>query len=144
MKLYIDYTYKMVENYHSGEQYGDWYEKWDFEINSVFVRQPKSVNRVETLDVDYEVSVGERVYVLYMRYSSGDSFGRSSGNAEIIWVFKSKEVAEATKVLWENIGDEWGVETVTDSGKSLKLSNPAAGYFENVSSINLETYIVES
>lgn len=139
MKLYIKNYYYIIDSNRDDDD--NWEEDWDFYILSAHNR-PKDGS--EQVEVDYEVSVGERVYVLYMRYSSGDSFGCANGKAEIIWVFKNKEVAMAAKKIWENANENDMVEIFTDSGKSLKLSNPAAGYFENVSSINLETYIVES
>jgi hypothetical protein len=87
-----------------------------------------------------------------MTYGSGDSFGSSSGNIEILWVFKDANVALAAQQHWEkacNIADnslsykdKESVTFLDDNNNEIKLSNPSAGYFETTEYITLTTFLV--
>lgn len=144
MKLYVNYNQVCVENQEAEEEYGDWYCAFRHYFNKVSLTP--NINSEddidEEFDVDYEVNIGDTVYVLYMEYSSGDSFGRSDGNIEIIWVFKSKELANSAK---ENYNAHQGasiIDCITDSGVRMSLSNPAYGYFENIENVDIKEFIV--
>lgn len=146
MKLYINTYNRCTQSQRSEEAYGEWYESYDFRINSVHLDRTSDYD--EEFDVPFEVVEGDEVYILYMIYTSGDSFGYSDGNSEIIWVFKDKEVARKAEGVYIDAveSEEYNnslIEVVVDGGTTLKLSNPAWGYFENVSTIELETFKVE-
>ena len=153
MMLYIEVDSSCLEDYWDGEQYGDWYQSLDFSIKSVHLQKPEYAT-YEEFEVPFDVVSGDEVHILWMMYSSGDSFGQSDGNHELIWIFKDKEVAKAAEISYTNIAtnesinnncdhDSSMITIVIDSGEEMKLSNPAWGYFENVSSINLQTFKVE-
>jgi hypothetical protein len=86
------------------------------------------------------------VFVLYMTYDTGDSFGRAYGKGEIIWVFKDPDLATKARLKWEaenNKRDpEFSIEFEVDGGQTVKQGNPAAGYFENVGNIDVGTFLV--
>ena len=144
MRLYVSKRSRCVESKEPDEPYGDWYAQYEFRINSIHLNRQSDYD--EEFNLPFDVVEGDEVYVLYMIYSSGDSFGRSEGNAEIIWIFKDKQVAKkAESIYTDAVEDDNGsmIEVEVDGGTKLKLSNPAWGYFENCSTIELDTFTVE-
>jgi outer membrane protein assembly factor BamB len=81
-----------------------------------------------------------------MTYSTGDTFGHADGKGEVIWVFKDATLAMKAKELWDKENakrdPEFSIEFEADGGIMVKQSNPAAGYFENVGHIGVETFLV--
>lgn len=144
MKLYINKTNRCVENQEPEEAYGDWYTRYEFRINSVHLSRESDYD--EEFDVPFDVAEGDEVYILYMIYTSGDSFGHSEGNTEIIWVFKDEQIARKAEDIYINAVEDDNsslIKVEVDGGSILGLSNPAWGYFENCSDIQLETFKVE-
>lgn len=145
MKLFVQYRELCDESRHSGEEYGDWYQSYNFSVEGVSLTSRDRWNE-ETFEVDVDVKAGEPVFVLYMVYSTGDSFGRADGKGEVLWVFKDADTAREALRLWKEENDkrdpEYSVKFEDDSGRVVQLSNPGAGYFENVSYIDLETFLV--
>lgn len=145
--LYVKYELNCLDNYHSGEQYGDWYAHYDFSVKGVSLSEPEAYGCYEKFGLK-EVELGDVVYVLWMTYSSGDSFGSSTGNGEVLWVFKDVKLALRAKQLYEKINADdncmFSIEMETEDGEKFKMSNPAAGYFENMGSIEVSTFLVEA
>lgn len=97
----------------------------------------------EAFEVDFVVEEGDMVYVLDITYSTGDSFGHSDGDYEVMWVFKDRDVAAAAeKMIYAN-ESALSLDIVVESGKVVQLSNPAFGYFNRLSSVNVEVFSVE-
>lgn len=149
MILYVEYRERCVNSHRSDEPYGDWREDWDFNVVKVSTTHPDSYYYTyEKFDLgdDVDIKIGDVVYVLSMTYNTGDSFGRASGRGEVIWVFKNQEVAEQAYKIWRDKAensDDYMIEIFTDSGQSLKLSNPASGYFEDCGYVDLKSFNVE-
>lgn len=146
MKLFVQYKSVCVEEYHSGEQYGDWSAEYDFTVKGVSTASLKSGKYRQTdyleeeFEVDFDATPGETIWVLSMVYSSGDSFGSSSGNGEVLWVFKSRELAEHVASQVNDNSEQFQIAIKTDGGADIVLSNPAAGYFENISAMYVEPF----
>lgn len=144
MKLYVKTKSYCYESHRSEEEYGDWYSNSDFSIKGVYANKPDGWD-VESFDLPFECNIGDPVFVLWMTYSSGDSFGHSEGNGEVLWVFKDPLIALNAKRVWEKANDKDGhyeVEFLADNNLKVKMSNPAAGYFENMSSLELESFLI--
>jgi hypothetical protein len=144
MKLYVKTQSHCNSSYQEDKDYGDWHSDSSFSIEGVYASTPDGYN-VELIDVPFDFKPGDAVFVLWMTYSSGDSFGHSEGNGEVLWVFKDAAVALAAKALWQKANDKDGhyaVEFIADSGMKVSLSNPAAGYFENLSSLDLSAFLI--
>lgn len=151
-ELYVDTYCRCVEDYHSGEQFGDWHAAYDFSINRVRKSKPPGYE-YEKFSVEFDVVPGDQVFVLSMTYSDGDSFGRAEGKGEVLWVFKDYPTALEAKARWEYACDFHGAwphtnskQTCTfrvDGGRWVNLSNPAFDYFASVSSISLELFVVQ-
>lgn len=145
MKLFVQYQQTTVDSYHSGEEYGEWSADYDFKVQSVSTASLESKYRrydyrEERFEVDFEATSGDTIWVLSMTYSSGDSFGSSTGNGEVLWVFKSRKHAEQAADNFNENKDTYQIDIKTDGGADIKLSNPAAGYFENLGSMYVEPF----
>lgn len=146
MELFVQYTQVCVENEPAKEEYGDWYAAYDFTVKSVstgsFNGKYRDSVSEEQFEVDFEVNPGDTLWVLSMTYSSGDSFGRSDGNGEVLWVFKDRKLAETAGDALYDHQDDWEIEFEVESGKKIKMSNPAAGYFENIGTLRVEPFVL--
>lgn len=89
----------------------------------------------------YSIDPSEKAYAVYMVYSTGDSFHTEDGCMEVMMVNQNFEMVEkniaAIKKACEGDG-EWNIELFTDDGTVVKLSNPAAGYFEHLETADYE------
>ena len=145
MELFVQYEQTCDESHRSDEQWGDWYESNTFTVRGVSVSTRDRWNE-EKFAVGFDVKPGEAVFVLYMIYSTGDTFGRAEGCGEVLWVFKDPDTAREALRLWREENDkrdpEYSVKFKDETGRVIQLSNPGAGYFENVSTIDLETFLV--
>lgn len=148
MKIYIQHKKYCTHSKQSREQYGSWSASYDSSVTGA------SLTFIDHDDEEFEVSfecvAGTPVFILSMTYGTGDSFGSSSGNQEIIWVFNSADTALVAKKTWEqacdkhddslSYEDRYSVEFFDENHNKIKLSNPAAGYFENMEDITLSTF----
>lgn len=143
MNIYISYITTDLAGADATEEYGDWWRESEFSVQGATLNEPENY-RCEMFEVAFDVVVGDTVHVLSMIYSSGDSFGTETGLGEILWVFKDQTLAEDAKLYWE-ANDEFVERAVSfqvDGGKTVTMSNPAYGYFENCSSVDLHTFII--
>ena len=139
MELFVETELTCTDSHHDTEdRFGDWYAYYDFEVLLVSLKGEK----IDSIAVDFEAKVGDEVYVLWMIYSSGDSFGRSSGDGEVIWVFKDYKIAMEAYKKWYK-AEEYSISFVVDGGHTMTTSNPSSGYFEHQDSLHLVKYIVE-
>lgn len=147
MKIFVQYSQVCTHSEREEEEYGAWSADYDFYVKgastgSVINAKYSRWSAEEEFEVDFDATPGETIWVLSMIYSSGDSFGNSTGNGEVIWVFKTKEAADKAAQAIEDNPDEWEIKFELESGKSVKLSNPAAGYFENISALYVEPFVL--
>jgi len=139
----VAYTNTVEHSEYSEEEYGPWYSCMSSDVYGVCLeRLDTSYSVYDKIDMGVDVAVGDTVYVVSMIYSSGDSFGHSEGHLEIIWCFKDVELAEACRVEYEK--KTYSVEFMADNGNMVKNSNPASGYFEHISSIDIDKFTIAS
>ena len=145
MDLFVQYNEHCTHSSREPVEYGDWREEYDFRVTGVSLTS-RDRWAEEKLGCLVDVKAGEPVFVLYMTYDTGDTFGRATGKGEVIWVFKDPALAMAAKAKWEAENDkrdpDYSIEFEVDGGKTLKQHNPAAGYFENVGYIQVQTFLV--
>ena len=145
MDLFVQYHEHCTDSYHSGEQYGDWRESYSFGVDGVSFTSHGQWNE-DVLGCLVDVKAGEPVFVLYMTYDTGDTFGHADGKGEVIWVFKDAALAMKAKQQWQEENDkrdpEFSIRFEVDGGEFVTQSNPAAGYFENVGYIDVSTFLV--
>jgi len=145
MDLFVQYDEHCTHSHREPVEYGSWREDYDFRVKGVSLTSRDHWNE-EKLGCTVDVKAGDVVFVLYMTYDTGDSFGRATGKGEIIWVFKDPVLAMVAKAKWEAENDkrdpEFSIEFEVDGGTKVKQSNPAAGYFENVGYVDVQTFMV--
>ena len=143
--LYVQYEENLISSTREPVQYGSWSETWDFRVTGVSLSSRDRWNE-EKLGCLVDIKAGDTVFVLLMTYDTGDSFGRAYGRGEVIWVFKDADLAMKAKAKWqaenEKRDPDYSIEFEVDSGKTVKQSNPASGYFENVGYIDVQTFLV--
>lgn len=147
--------YNVICEYHTsdGEQYGDWRSDHSFSIERVehVAEGTKSISSSYSSDrFDINAKPGDVAYVLYMIYSTGDSFGSSTGNGEVLMVYTDKAIAQEAYDLFKtaiNEDDNYS-HTVTipvqgvNGREMFKCGNPSAGYFETCQDLCLEPFVI--
>lgn len=119
-----------------------------------------SVNGLRLVDqeysdvtADFEVKEGDTVYLVYAIYSTGDSFGHDENSRiEYITVHKDRSIAEAneralngkTSNQDKNGKYDWSINLQTDSGIVIPYFVPWLGYFESLSGVHVESFVVEA
>lgn len=118
--VYISYSSECTASYHDGEK---WSARYEFSVTDATLTPVYHAARHEVYPMD--VKSGDTVYVLYMIYSEGDSFGRSDGNGEVLWCFKSEELANKAKRNVDENYNSYTIEAVGDDGKVIMLTKTA-------------------
>lgn len=121
----------------SDEPYGDWSRDTDNDVQNLTIAK-------DCWDViaDFDVEVGDKLYLVWCEYGEGDSFGSSSGETEFIAVYKTKEKADACHKACKNT--ESGILTyVTETGDSVEIYTPWHGYFEVLEEVHTTLLEVE-
>lgn len=143
IKVMVEYEERCTHNEREPEQYGSWSEQYSSSITGV--RVVGDDERRSYHSEVFTVPEGtDKVYVVYMIYSTGDSFGRSEGNIDIIHCTASEDAAHALADKITKNADEYSIEFVDDFDRPIKISNRGAGYFESIDYISVECYSISS
>jgi hypothetical protein len=120
------------------ERSGSWKEHLDSSIEGVSIAEAS-----DTIDC-YDVMDADKVHVLYLRYSDGDSFGRCYGKLEVLWAFSSYSKADAAFAAMNEAiqKDVYSVEIENDFGKKVTLSNPCFDYFACADELGIREFSV--
>lgn len=127
-----------IQDYHDGQKYGEW--------KSEYINSFHSITRVKNEDYgDIESSLdlkeGDKCWVVWVEYSSGDSFGQGVRNdvAEC-GVFISEEAALELKNAIENFHSEtFGSLNLTTSDGQKHCMYPIwTGYFEHLDEVHVD------
>lgn len=147
MELFVGHDKICLGEYsHQGPRaYVDysWHSEYCHKIIGVYTNKKfVKADNYEKFTVDFDAEPGDVVHVLTMEYSSGDSFGNSTGNYEVLWVFKDFKAATKTQNHVLNSGKNESLKIKVESGKTIKLSNPAYGYFEKITGVEITTFLL--
>lgn len=140
MRLRFEYT-ENGDSHHEPEDFGSWWETNDRTYHYAYI----SDREYGSHPIDFPVNVGDTVYLLYVTYSAGDSFGNSTGNVEEVWVFNDADSAEKARLIIEK-----DYETNKDNFNNLYigLSRPIytgtwKGYFESLESVTVVPLVIK-
>ena len=100
------------------------------------------------LESDIDFQKDKDYYLVWATYTTGDSFGRDSGNYEIIELFDSIDKAELmSKTIEDNykvyekesntFNADYTVELTMNNGNVVRLCCPWKGYFESLECVNI-------
>jgi hypothetical protein len=146
MELFVQYNSICVDSYREDCEYGDWSETYSFDVKGVTIESRGRWSGLaydeDRINVGFEAEAGTPVHVLWMTYSNGDSFGHGSGYGEILWVFKDPDVATKALKIWKEQSEQFSITIKDETGKEIQLSNPGAGYFESVDSLQVDTFLL--
>lgn len=141
MQLFVDVSNEMTQGKRSKKPYGDWSETYEFKVKGVSLARDDYFSP-ELFEVPFEVLNGDKVFVLHMTYSSGDSFGTARGKGTVLAVFKDQKLAyDALDNLHKN-EEEYDFFFVNEIGEKFKVHNVAYGYFEHITSTSVDEIIV--
>jgi hypothetical protein len=156
-RLFVEVD-SVCEHYEQSDEEwgGSWQQDNSAEVTGVLMDNDKRVQhlaRGEWITIPGTVADGDKVYVLFMLYSSGDSFGSSSGNHDVLWVFTDLDTAKAALEVVKSANGGYNVQTGSNSdtftlefklenGATQKVHNPAAGYFEGMEDVYLKEMVV--
>lgn len=147
MRLNLE-TNSYGDSYRSDEEYGEWSE------NNYIDYTYATISKNDYGEpIDWEAKIGDVVFLVHVVYSSGDSFGHSTGNSEVIEVLRTVEEAEALAELirenYEKYPDysfEKDVSKNTNyipyKGRHISTST-WKGYFESLQSVEVVALIVK-
>lgn len=139
-KIYIEYDYYCEHSEYSEEEYGPWSQQNSFSVGGASIT-PK--NCYEEFNLCCNVEVGQPVYAMVLRYGTGDSFGNSSGNGEILWVWREKILAEKALEWFNENLEKHTINFFQEDLTEVQISNPASGYFEWVEDVYIQELILE-
>lgn len=111
-----------------------------YTLNSVVICDP---SKSYDLMYDGNLTIGERLYVVYAIYSTGDSFGiDEDGCIDFISVHKDSKIAEANVKLLTTCKE--GIKIMLDGGYPMRYYPPWLGYFESLSYVRIFESIIGS
>lgn len=143
MRVAVEYEQICTHDYHSGEKYGDWSTSYSSSVLGV-----RLLEEDEKADYNSEVFIlpddTKTAYVVYMIYSTGDSFGHSEGNIDLIHCTASSEKAHALAKLITDNPNEYTIKFTDDFDREISLYNPGAGYFEHIDFVEVVSYEIGS
>lgn len=143
MRVIVKESAELLDEQRSNQQYGSWSETWQYGIDGV--RVDTAADDLGYDEEGYLLPAGSTMaHVLWMTYDTGDSFGNATGKGCILGVFADRKLAEAALAAVEKQIDEFTIKVKDDFGREISISNPGAGYFEHVQTINLDSYSLEN
>lgn len=148
-KFKVEIERDCYESYHSGEQFGDWSESFSNEFKGITLD-----NSIEYPDVvsSLKFKTGDIVYVVWVEYSYGDSFGHADcAGTEVVAVFKDATAAYELKNAIERqdtSSQDWDtkyqLELTTSDGQHFKFSTISwHDYFGGLDEVHVEEAILE-
>lgn len=126
------------ESYYSNEQFGDWYEHRNREYHDT-AEIVKNGYGCDMFPGNEPVKAGGTIYVVIVTYSSGNTFGSSSGNCSEVWAFDNREQAKACAELIRENGSD-GPFTQEFQGHQFYTS--WVGYFESIEYVDVYEFSV--
>lgn len=143
IRVLVEYEEICTHNERERKQYGSWSEHYSSSVTGVRVIGEDD-DRPYHSEVFTVPDGTEKVYVVHMIYSTGDSFGRSEGNIDIIHCTASEDAAHALADKITKNPDEYTIEFQDDFERDIKIYNRGAGYFESIDYVGVDCYSISS
>ena len=135
-RLYLIYTeHRSGGEVCAGQEDDDWpsHEDENIDWHLIECRSTRTENHwyQEEVEIDFQADVGSIVYVVYVRYGTGGTFGHTNGAWVILGIYKTEQ---------EAINVKKSVDDDTYDGRVYKCWT---GYFECLESCEVESMKVE-
>lgn len=141
MRICVEYSEYCEHSEREPEEYGSWSESYSSSVDSAYRigEDEKAPYGSETFIVPDDAT---EVFVVYMIYSTGDSFGHADGKIDIIHCTSSEEAADKlAKMITEN-SEEFTIKFTDDFGRDISIDNRGAGYFEHIDYVSVERFAI--
>ena len=132
-KVYISYNEHEItihDDFDSRDWSGSYHREIDWSLGKVFLSKLEASPRYEEFEIEGE-KLPKHLYVVYVRYSTGDTFGRTDGCGCIVGVYRTRAKAEK---VYKSIED--GTYAIDKKGKKTYI--PWEGYFERFEGVHME------
>lgn len=133
-----------THNEHSSEPYGEWKESYDNRLDSV-ARKSKEYPDVTSI---HDIPEGEDAWVVWIEWSSGDSFGWADyGCTDVIGIFRkqdyhaAEELAEQIRTKTKKDGG-FAYQFHTSDGQTFTGCASWIGYFDSLENVNIDRVCV--
>ena len=137
----VEYDQICVDSTYEDEEFGSWEEIYDSSIGAVYIISENDRASYSS-DIFTVPDDAEEVFVVYMIYDTGDSYGRATGKIDIIHCTANKEAAnELAKKIVEN-REEYYIKYVDDFGREILITNKGFGYFEYIQYIEVKSFYI--
>ena len=131
---------------HSSEPYGDWSASYTNSIDTKVTRVKDPEKEYPDVTTPFEVKAGENALVVWVEWSSGDSFGHGTNSCvEVIGMFKDLDSAVNLKkqISEHSDGKVASYKFTTPDGQIFESGFASwHGYFETLESVNIDTVTV--
>jgi len=134
-ELHVEIKSSCVYDECEGVQFGSWEKKFDETVVKIS-RDYKILNRFvfSSYKVPDEVYNATYVYIVAVTYSSGDTFGSSSGNTAIAFITENPEEALKAK---DAVECNWSKPEWSKHPKNVAQYPSWTGYFESVENVKI-------
>jgi hypothetical protein len=135
MKLYLTYDERRYGGeICAGQEDDDWPshedENIEWNLRECRVTRDEKNWYQEQVEIDFSTNIGSTVWVVYVRYGTGGTFGLINGAWTILGVYEHQDQAEKVK---KSVYDD----TYNEKYKSWQ------GYFEKFESCEVESMVVQ-
>lgn len=139
MNLVFNEEHYCTDSFHDGEQYGDWWAHYDFSAPTYAY----STDKPSYKSYPYagpDIEPGTPVFVVYVVWSSGDSFGSDTrGSYEFMSV--TTDMSRAIRNM-DALRKEGKAVIENDNGTTMEVSwKPWDGYFESLDELSIATVL---
>lgn len=141
-KLKVLYT-----QHTEGPSYFEDSEEYREDYTTFYVDGLKIDNKYLDVETSLDIKEGEKVYLLYVVYTTGDSFSTSHGGSiEFINVYRDIEVAKENerRINKKEETNDYHIILKTSNGESeYRIYTPWIGYFESIDYVEIKELTVE-
>lgn len=145
-KYIVKINRECLESEQSMDPYGEWSSRWD---NSFIGIERAVDDKYYDIESTLDIDVDEGVFVVWLEYSSGDSFGFGHRSCvDVVGITRSREAAEALRHAINNITtDGFGLGSLDcklPDGQHIQLPHvPWIGYFDRLEEVHVTKTIME-
>ncbi len=143
MRICVEYDEICTHSEREPEQYGSWSESYSSSVTGAYRigEDEKAPYGTETFIIPDDST---EAFVVYMIYGTGDSFGHSDGQIDIIHCTNSEESADKLAKYITEHDHEYTIKFTDDFGRDISIDNRGAGYFERIEYVGVEKFSIGS
>lgn len=122
-------------------------EEYHHEYTTFSVEGITIDNKHLDIETSLDIKKGEKIYLLYVVYTTGDSFSTNHGGSiEFINVYRDIEIAKENERRIKEFEEtnDYHIDLKTSNGEGeYRIYTPWVGYFESIDYIEIKEFIVQ-